>query len=257
LLLGAMPTKIGDEVRAKRFVLVDKDGRDRARLISGHPWRDDVQFPAVLQFLDKEGRIVGHFGVLAGRDGTDTGHLRLSDKAEKTSILILPTGLNAFGLHAFGDDGLVSLGASGLSVSGGVEGKPGRSSSSYQASGVSISGPNGTSSASLRVLVPKDTPDFAMLRLSGKGAVGGASLTSDSDGSSSLSLRPTTIESGISLRVESGEAPSLRLADDTGQTRAVLGGSELIIERTGLVQKLPTSSLVLFGKDGKVIWKAP
>ncbi len=51
--------------------------------------------------------------------------------------------------------------------------------------------------------------------------------------------------------------PSLELRDQTGKPRAVLGSTELEVTRTGATEKQPPSSLVLFDKDGKVIWQAP
>ncbi len=53
-------------------------------------------------------------------------------------------------------------------------------------------------------------------------------------------------------------APSLTLAEKFyGHPSAVLGRSELANTRTGVETKRPASSLVLFDKEGKVLWKAP
>ncbi len=51
--------------------------------------------------------------------------------------------------------------------------------------------------------------------------------------------------------------PSLDLFDEKENTRAVLGHAALESKTTGIVEQRPASSLVLFDKDGKVIWKAP
>ena len=51
--------------------------------------------------------------------------------------------------------------------------------------------------------------------------------------------------------------PSLALRDENQKARAVLGHTELEATVTGAVEQRPASSLVLFDKDGKVIWKAP
>jgi hypothetical protein len=51
--------------------------------------------------------------------------------------------------------------------------------------------------------------------------------------------------------------PALRLYDDNGKMRAVLGSTNLKTVRTEVVEKRPVSSLVMFNKDGKVIWSAP
>lgn len=53
----------------------------------------------------------------------------------------------------------------------------------------------------------------------------------------------------------SGAAVSLW--DDLDTTRAILGNTSLVTTRTGSVEKRPLSSLVLFDKDGKVLWNAP
>ena len=39
--------------------------------------------------------------------------------------------------------------------------------------------------------------------------------------------------------------------------RAVLGSTSLELIKTGTIEKRPESSLVLFDKDGKVIWQTP
>jgi hypothetical protein len=79
-----------------------------------------------------------------------------------------------------------------------------------------------------------------------------------------------------SLTTIKGGEPSLNLYDEAGNARAILGYTELestrtvqtlertstgmgtkhLTARTGKVER-PESSLVLFGKDRKVIWRAP
>jgi hypothetical protein len=44
---------------------------------------------------------------------------------------------------------------------------------------------------------------------------------------------------------------------DTGLTRAVLGSTELENTKTGAVTTQPVSSLTLFDKEGKVLFRAP
>jgi hypothetical protein len=51
--------------------------------------------------------------------------------------------------------------------------------------------------------------------------------------------------------------PSLVLHDENEKTRAVLGHTALEATATGTVEQRPTSSLVLFDRDGKVIWSVP
>ena len=50
---------------------------------------------------------------------------------------------------------------------------------------------------------------------------------------------------------------SIEISDEEGRTRAVLGSVDLNVIATGEAQKRPESSLVLFGKDGKVVYSAP
>jgi hypothetical protein len=56
------------------------------------------------------------------------------------------------------------------------------------------------------------------------------------------------------------EGPAVSLTDgiqDGGKLRAVLGRTSLETTRTGEVQTLPASSLVLFDKEGKVMFQEP
>jgi hypothetical protein len=50
---------------------------------------------------------------------------------------------------------------------------------------------------------------------------------------------------------------SLEISDDGEIPRAILGSTSIEIVKTGTVEKRPESSLVLFDKGGKVIWRAP
>jgi hypothetical protein len=55
---------------------------------------------------------------------------------------------------------------------------------------------------------------------------------------------------------EDGE-PYLTLLDKNGQVRATLGSTELKDSLTGSRERRPSSSLVLFDEEGKIIWSAP
>ena len=50
---------------------------------------------------------------------------------------------------------------------------------------------------------------------------------------------------------------AIEILDDEKKPRAVLGSVDLNVIATGEIQKRPESSLVLFGKDGKVVYSAP
>jgi hypothetical protein len=68
---------------------------------------------------------------------------------------------------------------------------------------------------------------------------------------------------GLLLWGKGGEARAmldllgLRLADEDGKERASLGAREFERTRTGATERTPESSLVLFDKEGKVLWQAP
>ena len=61
----------------------------------------------------------------------------------------------------------------------------------------------------------------------------------------------------IGLQLTGGNRPSLKLRDENGIIRAALGSTELQVISTGETTHRPPSSLVLFDKEGKVIWEAP
>jgi len=60
----------------------------------------------------------------------------------------------------------------------------------------------------------------------------------------------------VIMRVSTNGEASLTLSDEN-RPRAVLGQTDLESKQTGTVEKRPASSLVLFDKEGKAIWKAP
>jgi hypothetical protein len=53
------------------------------------------------------------------------------------------------------------------------------------------------------------------------------------------------------------QQPSLYLSDPKGIMRAVVGHTKLERQATGVTEERPPSSIVLFNKDGGVLWKAP
>ncbi|MFQ5918328.1 MAG: hypothetical protein ACE5I0_11010 [Candidatus Binatia bacterium] len=64
-------------------------------------------------------------------------------------------------------------------------------------------------------------------------------------------------KSYIELIADTSRGSSLNLMDQKGKTRAVLGSTSLETTRTGTVTKKAEPSLVLFDKEGKVLWSAP
>jgi hypothetical protein len=59
------------------------------------------------------------------------------------------------------------------------------------------------------------------------------------------------------LGLHDDASPSIELLDKDSQARAILGQSTLERTKTGDVEQRAESSLVLFDKDGKVLWRAP
>jgi len=59
------------------------------------------------------------------------------------------------------------------------------------------------------------------------------------------------------LGLKEDGAPHLTFLDNNGQLRATFGSTDLKNPFTGLAEKRPCSSLVLFDEDGKIIWSAP
>jgi len=53
------------------------------------------------------------------------------------------------------------------------------------------------------------------------------------------------------------DGPSIDVCDSTGQKRATLGVSHLTMTRTGASVTTAPSKLMLYDKDGKVIFEAP
>lgn len=84
--------RLTDEVRAKRFVVVGADGRDRSRWGPGSGANSTV-----LQFLDKEGEDLVRIGVVDGKeDGREVGILSLTDRKGSLAS-VLPRGVSLLG----------------------------------------------------------------------------------------------------------------------------------------------------------------
>jgi hypothetical protein len=133
---------------------------------------------------------------------------------------------------------------------------------------------NGKARAGLTVL-PDGRPGLSLYDQNEKKRAG---LTVVGDGTPSLALSDQNEKVRAGLGVLADGAPGLFLSDqnekvraglmvdtsgpslvlrDENRNRAVLGHAALEATATGTVEQRPASSLVLFDKDGKVIWKAP
>lgn len=90
-------------------------------------------------------------------------------------------------------------------------------------------------------------PVLALLDAAGKPRAGLAVMTENSG----LTLLDTAGKprAGLSL---STEGPGLSLYDAAGKRRAALG-----VREAGEGREISTAAVMLFGKDGKVIWRAP
>jgi hypothetical protein len=75
--------------------------------------------------------------------------------------------------------------------------------------------------------------------------------------SAAIMLSDTHGKSRIQLRTNTAGEPSLEFDDEAGQGRAVLGNVGLENTRTGSTESTGPSSLIMFGKNGRVIWRAP
>ncbi len=110
---------------------------------------------------------------------------------------------------------------------------------------------NGKDRAGL-VLGADGTPALALLDQNGKRR---AVLSTLVDGRPGLLLADQNEKGRLLLGVDTS-GPSLVLRDEN-QNRAMLGHAALEGKTAGTVEQRPASSLVLFDKDGTVIWKAP
>jgi hypothetical protein len=118
-------------------------------------------------------------------------------------------------------------------------------------SGVRLEGDKGSASI---------TASFDGARLTAFGKPGqGVFLSSpgaDMTGGAILDFRYDGKSRALVALDENG-SPHVTLSDETGETRAALGHVDLKEIPTGTVSKRPASSLVLFGEDGKVLWRTP
>ncbi len=97
----------------------------------------------------------------------------------------------------------------------------------------------------------------SFLSVSGKGGKSRLTLAVLPSGAQSLVLTDNTARTRAELAIEVDGSPTFGLFDRTGTARAVLGSISLENAETGVIEKRPESSLVLFGNDGKGIWSAP
>jgi hypothetical protein len=100
--------------------------------------------------------------------------------------------------------------------------------------------------------------DSAMYKSTSHGVE--ARITVHPKGTSSVALdygTGTSWRNTIEMSLTKDRQPALHLSDEKGVWRAVLGYTTLERTTTGIVEQRPPSSLVLFDKNGGVIWRAP
>src|SRR5262245_34373381 len=86
-----------------------------------------------------------------------------------------------------------------------------------------------------------------------------ASLVTDRAGSVFLVMFDEAGKTRANLSV-SNDGPSLVFYDSTGRQRTIIGSTTLVgshVNDSGTVEKAPASSVVLFDKAGKLLWRQP
>jgi hypothetical protein len=283
MLLAATGGNVPDEIRAKRFVLEDAKGKERAKLYISNDFRD----AAFLTFIDNNGRErirLGWYPLVdtsrlsfADEDGKENvalwtamgriSMLNLEHGAASISLNVLPSPsfsqaqIDWAGLLVSGDTGTASLAADpgrGVSLELKVPAKDGKLRAELAVddngqSRQSLYDRDGNMRAALAVL-PDGSPGLV---LRDKDKKARAALQTPADGSPNLMFFDKDGKARAELDLPPNGSPSLSLYDKDGKARAVLGSTGIETIRTGETRSRTESSLVLFDKDGNVIWRTP
>ena len=86
-----------------------------------------------------------------------------------------------------------------------------------------------------------------------------ASLVADGAGSVFLVMFDANQKTRAQLSV-GNDGPSLIFYDPTGKARTILGSTTLVgshVNDNGIAEKAPASSIVLFDRSGKLLWRQP
>lgn len=86
-----------------------------------------------------------------------------------------------------------------------------------------------------------------------------ASLVADAAGSVFLVLFDANQKTRAQLSV-GNEGPSLIFYDASGKARTIVGSTTLVgshVNDNGIAEKAPASSVVLFDRNGKLLWRQP
>ena len=86
-----------------------------------------------------------------------------------------------------------------------------------------------------------------------------ASLVADGAGSAFLVMFDAAGKTRANLSV-SNDGPSLVFYDASGQQRTIVGSTTIVgshVNESGVAEKAPASSIVLFDRAGKLVWRQP
>ena len=235
-LLGATRARIPDEIRAKRFVLQDGQGKERARLeVVAPDW-------TALTFEGEAGTTAR---VELGVTGSAPG-LILRDLKEKEATeagLRVQDGGPLMWLEGKGQRArLGMLGGGKLTLT--LLDRKTQSTTSVDTDALEMGANN------------------KYVRVDADGLFARADATKPLESPEALvTASSLAFKDKGQVRATAGlwpdGSPRIALYDANKNTRAVFGSTELETRKTRERTRLPESSLVLFDKDGKVIWQAP
>ena len=235
--------KVAGVIKANRLCVVDKDGRERAWL------HITTQGGVSLEFADQETNVVTSLGVHG--IPTETATEGMSD-AEMMACLRAAVAADSGYVDIKDQRGTrVGIGAFGI----GLYGPDGEWRASFATFGTGTSLRLRDSEWNNRVTLEvseKDTPALWMTDKAGKAAAG---MCVDSNMPSVL-LFDQSEKCRAYLKLGEDGKPSMSLSD-AERPRATLGCTPLEITKTGATERTAESSLVLFDKEGKVLYQLP
>jgi len=218
VLMGQMQT--GRVIEAYAFHLKDADGKVRARLSM------DAADRPTLSLLDAKG------GPVASLGGSSQPFLVLFRPGTKEQIKL---GANTafFGLGLYEKEI-----RAGLSIQDGTP-------------GLNLFDESGTAQATLVA-----RPTGSSFRLRNPAGKEISTLWVDSSvGGSSFNISGSAGSLSVNLGEDAG-GPGLEISDNEGFS-AILGRREMVVVGTGRKERKPAASLLLLGKNQKVLWSAP
>ena len=184
--------------------------------------------------LDRNGKMRGGFGTF--EDGETSLSLFDLNEKERAALVLDAAGNPTFRLG--GKDGETLLDVS-LNPSG--------------AASLMLFARSGKGGVSVAV----DSHGTPAVELRDSGGDVRASLSLFKEGAPGLGLLDKAGRARITVLLFPDGSPQIALNDESTRNRAVFGFSSLVAGRTGEVTSKAPSSVVLFDKEGKVIWSAP